>query len=758
MKLASWLSPLAALVALSGGALFADETTEFAPVAYQDAGAPTLPPVEVRPEPETAEPATDLPLPGGNFGSSGGLFDTPSNFPSLSDQLFSELDNGASRGIPKSIFDVPNNSTIIDRETIRERQAATVLQALQYENSVLVQQTGRGQASIFLRGVTGQQVLLLVDGVRVNNSVLRAGPNQYASLFDPGSIDHIEIVRGSQSVMWGGDAIGGAINFVTRGANPNRGDYAGTNFIQYLSSADDGSYSRGSVEGWVGQHGVFTGGSYLDVANLDRGGGLGPQPFTEYSQYAGDVKYNYIISDDDLLTLAMQHFEQQDVPRSDRFQPFVSQNIASATARPTFFDPQQRDLIYLRLQGNGYNGFFDAYSSTVSWQRNKEGTSELQGTQLTVGEFDVSTFGYTLTLTKDFEQFGILSYGGDYYYDDIDAVRSRRANAASPFVPVASAQYPDDSRYDRAGVYANWDLQVTDRLNLIAGGRFENVNAHATPLVTLNNVANTPFEFDRTYQDWVGSLGYVYELDEYWNFVGGVYEGFRSPTIDDLTADKTFLQNAINQPSVGALDVQPEHSLTYEVGLKLDSPRVRGQIYQWWMNIDDYMTRVPDANNVVVLGNSRAALHGTELSGEFLLDSQWSLYGNAFYTWGRDTLKNEPYPRIPPTQGVAGIRWRDEPRTTYADLFTWMVADFDRDRYSPSIINNQGLVTDARFPNDGQPGFATLNLRVGRTFGEDLNHTVSLSLLNMTDKYYRVVGSGVDGEGFNAILGYEFKQ
>jgi hemoglobin/transferrin/lactoferrin receptor protein len=240
--------------------------------------------------------------------------------------------------------------------------------------------------------------------------------------------------------------------------------------------------------------------------------------------------------------------------------------------------------------------------------------------------------------------------------------------------------------------------------------------------------------------------------------VGGVYEGFRSPTIDDLTSDKTFLQNAINVPTVGSLNVQPEHSTTYEVGLKLDAPRLRGQLFQWWTNIDDYITRVPDANNIVVLGNSNAELHGTELSGEFLVDSQWSIYGNAFYTWGRDTLRNEPYPRIPPMQGVTGLRWRAEDRATYADLFTWMVADFDRDRYSPSIINNQGLVTDARFPNGGQPGYATLNLRLGHTFGACNNHIVSLSLLNMTDKYYRVVGSGVDGEGFNAILGYEFRQ
>jgi outer membrane receptor protein involved in Fe transport len=365
-----------------------------------------------------------------------------------------------------------------------------------------------------------------------------------------------------------------------------------------------------------------------------------------------------------------------------------------------------------------------------------------------MGEFDVNTFGYTLTLTKDFEQFGMLSYGGDYYYDDIDSSRVRRANDASPFVP-RDPQYPDDSRYDRAGAYVNWDLQATERLNLNAGVRYENINAHGTPTVTIDGTP-TPFTFDRTYQDWVGSVGFVYEVDPVLNFVGGVHEGFRAPTIDDLASDKTFLQNSVNVPTLGSLNVQPEHSTTYEVGLKLDAPRVRGQVYQWYTELDDYITRVPDVNNVVVFGNSDASLHGTELAGEFLIDPQWSLYGNVWYTWGRDTVANTPYPRIPPTQGVLGLRWRDEGRRSYADLFTWMVADFDTDRYAP------GNIGDARFPTNGQPGYATLNLRLGHSFGERDNHRVSLSLLNMTDKYYRVIGSGVDGEGFNAILGYEF--
>lgn len=762
-KVVAWL----AASLLAGSSVFAQEPVRISdeddnaafPTAFQEEGPPTppqgtLPPVEVTPD--TLPPTEVTGEMTGEGVPNNNPFDLPFNYPSLSQQLFEGSSSGI-RGLNRSVGDLPYNATIIDNNTLREKQAQSIMQALQNETGVLVQQTGRGQSSIFMRGVTGQSVLILVDGVRVNNSTLRAGPNQYASLFDPGSIDHIELIRGSQSSMWGGDAIGGVVNIVTRSANPDRGNYRGAIINQTFSSADLGTYSRGSLEGWVGRQGIFAGGSFLDTDNLDRGGGLGRQPGTEYSQYAFDLKYNFLLSDTDILTVNMQHFEQEDVPRSDRFAPFVSQNIPNAAARPTYFNPQQRDMIYARLQGEGFNKFYDNYSHTASWQFNKEGSTELQGTQLTRSEFDVNTWGYTMTLTKDLEHFGVLSYGGDYYNDAIDSVRSRRANANAPFVPVASAQYPNDSTYDRGGVYAMWDLQVTQRLNLLAGGRYENINADGTPLVTQNNVANTPFPFERTYQDWIGNIGFTYQLDPTLNLVGGIYEGFRAPSIDDLTADKTFLQNMNNTPSIGALAVQPEHSTTYEIGLKHDGPRLRGSIYQWWMNIDDYMTRVPDINNVVVLGNSNASLHGTELASEYLLDQQWSVYGNFWYTWGNDTNTGDIFPRIPPTQGTLGLRWRDQPRLTYVDLYAWMVDQVEARHYPRSLFNGLGQSTDARFPTGGTAGYATLNLRVGRTFGATNAHRLSATLYNMTDQYYRVLGSGVDGEGFNALLTYEFR-
>lgn len=727
-------------------------------VAQEDEPDSTLPPVEVVP-PEIAPAPMPVPAPAATATAPSGP-GTSFNYPSLYDQTLgggSPVDIGGLNGITrasKSLFDQPNLDTIVDRELIREKQSQDMYHALQYEVGVLMQATGRGQSSPFLRGVTGQQVLILVDGIRMNNTTFRAGPNQYFNTVDPGQVERIEVMRGNGSVLWGGDAIGGVINIVTRGADPTAGNYSEGSFIEYFSTADSASYTRVNGEGWNGNHGVFAGASYFDVHEVDIGGGRGRQPFTDYHQYAGDVKYNYMVNPDQFITFSLSHFEQHDLPRSDRFEPFVL-NRPGNTARPTFFDPQQRDLGYLRWQGLPYNDnpFFDVFSSTVSYMRTKEGLNELRSpTQFDVGEFNNDMLGYQLSFARDRtgDGLGVLNYGLDYYYEDIDASKQRFNPSAPATPPVARVpQYPDDSIADRAGAFASWDVPLTQRLDLVVGTRYENSNLQATPVIEINGVDTNVF-FERSYQEWIGNAGLTYHLTDEVNLVGGVYEGYRAPTIDDLVSTTTFLQNAQSQPQLANLGLEPEHSYTYEVGAKFDGPRLRLQAYQWWMTIDDYITRDVDGAGNVVLGNHEAYLHGTELGGEYLLERGWSAYGNMAYTFGDDLTTDEPFTRIPPLQGILGLRWRDTCRRSYFEVFTWMV---DRqDRYNP--VN----VGDSRFWVNGAPatpGYATLNLRAGRTFGEWDQHRVSLSLENITDTYYRVLGSGVDGTGFNATLGYE---
>jgi len=712
---------------------------------------PELPPVIVRPaeEPLPPPPATDP-------------YDLPLSYPRLSRQLFGASEavglDSAVRG-EKSVFDLPSLGTVIDRQLIVEKQPADMARLLQNEVGVLVQHTARGQASPFVRGLTGQEVLILIDGVRLNNSIFRFGPNQYFNLIDPGQVERVEIVRGPQSVLWGSDAIGGVINVVTRSADPLAGNYASGGFTEYFSTADLASYTRAGGEAWYGNWGVFGGASYLNVHDLDRGGGLGRQPFTNYDQYAGDVKFNSLLGEDHLLTVALQHFEQQDVPRSDRFLPFVLGPPAS-TPRPTFFDPQQRDLAYVRLQGLGYNALFDAYTTTVLYGRNKEGSREIRSaTRTDLGEFDVDTIGYNLTLARDLGDLGRFTYGGDFYYDDVGASRFR-FNPATGSLVQDNPPIPDDARYHRAGGFINWDVWLTERWSTMVGARYEMAQAHGT----INAVSGTPVTFDRSYQDWIASVGMGYLLTAELQLVGNISEGFRAPNLDDLTTDNTVQQASRDIPS---LHVQPEHSRTYEVGLKLDTPRFRGQVFQFWNDLQDKIqrqavdaagnpvpdvigpngTRVPGSSNFIRI-NSDAYIYGTEMYGEYLLPEGWSLYGNFWYTFGQDVGRGQPLSRMPPAQGIMGLRWRETNGSRWFDVYTWLV--HRQDRYAPE--NN----IDSRFPLGGTPGYATLNMRMGTRLGRGGNHRLSMTLENMTDKLYRVLGSGIDGPGFNAILGWSW--
>jgi len=105
--------------------------------------------------------------------------------------------------------------SIVTGEDIYQRISRTVPEALRYEQGILIQRTNLGGGAPFIRGMVGNQVLYLIDGIRMNNSTYRGGPNQYLNTIDPFFIDRIEVVRGPGSVLYGSDALGGTINIIT---------------------------------------------------------------------------------------------------------------------------------------------------------------------------------------------------------------------------------------------------------------------------------------------------------------------------------------------------------------------------------------------------------------------------------------------------------------------------------------------------------------------------------------------------------------
>lgn len=485
----------------------------------------------------------------------------------------------------------------------------------------------------------------------------------------------------------------------------------------------------------MGPTGVFAGGSFLNVRDLDTGfDNLARQPGTNYQQYAGDIKFNYLLSEDQMLTASFQHLEQEGVPRSDSFPGYPQdRNNSNTYANARFFDPQQRDLAYLRYQAlDPFGGTFDALTLTASYHRQREvltrgvPTSRFQ-------ETDVETTGLQAVASKDLGGLGKWTTGFDWYYDDVD----------SPFGGSASGPIlPDDAWYRRAGWFLNWDTSLTERLNATAGVRFESIETAGTP-----TVMNTPVFVNPSYQAWTGQAGLVYELNPCLNLVGSVSQGFRAPNLDDLMANNpNVLQQGQSLPSLG---LTPEHSINYEVGVKSNFDRLRTQAFVYWIDLQDNMVSITTAPNTFATANQDSFINGVEMDGELLLDHGWAMYGNFWYTFGKNLVTQAPLSRIPPAQGILGLRYREPSLRSYFAIYTWMSDRQDR-------LDPVRDVTDERIPIGGTPGFATLNMRYGRTLGHVDQHRLSISLENITDQPYLVHGSGVLGTGFTARFGYSW--
>ncbi len=689
---------------------------------------PTLPEVQVTP-PTLPEVTVSETQPAPSAGS-----------PDLSELQFGQANGpfGQSTGALRnrtSLFDSATAASITTRQQLVEKQSPDMFRALQNEVGVMMQRTAAGQASPFVRGLTGQQVLILVDGIRLNNSFFRRGPNQYFNTIDPGMIERIEVVRGQGSVLWGSDAIGGVINLVTRGPDTHYGryhsDYFGTEFHETFSTSDSSSYSRMNVEGWLGQGGVFGGGSYANFNDLDTGFGFGRQPGTSYSQYSGDIKFRYLLTDQQMLTVALQHFEQSNVPRSDRFPGFPGdRNNSNSFGGARFFDPQQRDLTYIRYESLNVIDGIDALTATASYHRQRE--TQTRGVPTVRSqETDVESVGINLVAVRDLDDLGKLTGGVDGYHDDVDSAFG--GTASGPIVP-------DDAYYYRLGVFLNWDVPLTERLDATIGVRYENIETAGTPLI-----GGTPMSINPSYHDWISQAGLVYELNPCLHLVGSISEGFRAPNLDDLMANNpNVLQSGQSVPS---LDLTPERSINYEIGIKTNTERLRTQAFVYWIDIDDNIVSITAAPNTFASANQDSSVQGFEFDGEYLLNDGWAMYGNFWYTYGRNDVTGSPLSRIPPTQGILGLRWRAPDTKSWLAVYTWMVRRQDR-------LDQVRDITDERIPIGGTPGYATLNARAGHTFGDTSQHRVSLSLENITDKAYLVHGSGVFGTGFNAQFGY----
>lgn len=633
-----------------------------------------------------------------------------------------------------------------------ERMVRTVPEALREIPSVMIQKTGHGQGSPYLRGWTGFRTLMMADGVRLNNSVFRDGPNQYWSTVDPFSLDRLELVLGPGSVLYGSDAVGGMVQVFTPDPLSRRADGEAGRVYLRGASAERGLASRVEVLADAGENAAAQAGITVKRhGNLRDGSGRLPN--TAYDEWAVDAKVSGWGPEESRWTLAYQETEILNAPRTHRTADAVPfRGTAAGTDARLDFD-QSRRLLYGIWEQPHTAGRLEDLRAVLSWHRQAETETRVRNTgRRDVNEFTVNTLG--LSIQGAFgEPAASLTVGSDIYWDHVASASTRFAPGEQTGIRRIQGPVGDEAEYLTAGVFAQHRRQLDEDWELVLGARGEWAGADVGRFE--NPETGDPDSLTENWRTLVGSGQIIRRFPDGWQTHAGVSQGFRAPNLSDLTSFGVARSGEVETPSP---DLAPERFLNYELGLRRTEGTLRGEMTLWYTDVSDLIGRKPtgqtrDGEPVVTKTNaSDGYMQGIELTLEWLPNAAWRAWLTASWQEGRvdsfaadDQHETDYFSRLMPLTVHLGIRHTVNQRV-------WVECGMTHAEKADKLSAGDRRDTQ-RIPEGGTPGFTVVHLRSGWQL--DPQTTLSVAVENLFDETYRIHGSGLNEPGRNLVVALE---
>jgi len=622
---------------------------------------------------------------------------------------------------------VPYSVSAVKQQYIDEFSPRTTPDALMDINGVFVQKTNHGGGSPFVRGLTGNQTLILVDGIRMNNSTFRYGPNQYLNTIDPYTIKRIEVAKGTGSVQYGTDAIGGVVHILTREPefSTNKSSWHGRMIGKYMTD-DMEKTIRGEANYSGKKIALITGISKRKFGDLVGGDTTCKQSPSGYDEWSFDVKTKFLLKQNIQLTLANQFLQQQNVP--------IYHKVKLENFALNEMDPQQRLLSYARFNMQSRSSFAREIEITTSFQQGVEGrNTRKNGNVNLVKEKDkINTIGFTTDVYSVFSASWTANSGIEIYQDKVNSSKTE-INTQTSARTAKRGLYPDDSRYGNYSVYSLHHFSF-NKWTVDAGLRFNTFNIRISD-TTLGNVKISPSAL-------VANAALMYKLQRGQSVYAAFSSGYRAPNVDDMGT----LGIVDFRYEIPTSNLNPERSQHTEVGYKWLGRKFSGTVAAYYMHLTDIITRVKaegqtiNGYQVYQKENTESAyIRGFETELGWMVTKHFNFRGGVAYAYGQSISKHEPMRRIPPFNGRVMATYKME---------KWFAATEVRFASHQKRLA-QGDKDDNRIPKGGTPGWELLNFFGGYKFSYiHLNAGVQ----NIFNVDYRTHGSGINGAGRSAWL------
>jgi hemoglobin/transferrin/lactoferrin receptor protein len=654
-----------------------------------------------------------------------------------------------------------------------------------------MQRSQQGGGSPVIRGFEASRVLLMVDGVRMNNAIYRAGHLQNIITVDPNILQNLEILYGPSSTLYGSDALGGVLNIFTRdpklaiaGQKPAFTANAHTRYSSAIGEKMGHIDLNYGSDRWAS----LTSLTFTSFGNVR----TGKNANQKYPQFGLKPFYVKRVANRDSLFVNDNPYKQKpsgyhqwDVMQKVLFKPNVNTshvlNVQLSTSSdisrydrltemtgglPRFaewyYGPQKRYLTSYKFEKKNMDGFFNDLRAVASYQHIEESRYDRRFRQAVRNERieKINVAGLTIDARKLMTK-NELVVGADFQANDLEST-AHGYNVDDGSLTRITTRYPDgDNKMYYAAVFAQHLLKITDRLTLHDGLRLNYVHLHSTFI----DKSLINFPFDEAAQEQAalsGNAGLVYAANDNFKISTVFSTGFRAANFDDLAKVFDTRAGSVTVPNP---DLKAEYTYNAELNIAKYFPvgnnpfgaSVGGSVFYTWFHnaIVVGKFRFNEADSIIyngvqsaVLANqnkAKAQLWGYNVFGNLYFSPYLQLNGTVTYTYGRYINNNTEIPldHIPPVFGRVGLRY--EKAKLSAEVNTIFNGWKRIEDYNPNGEDNQQYATP-----EGMPSWYTINARANYAIAKHV--TAQVGVENILDKRYRSFSSGISAPGRNFIL------
>jgi hemoglobin/transferrin/lactoferrin receptor protein len=706
----------------------------------------------------------------------------------LATSILNEVIVSANRWEQNAI-EISSRVAKIDASTIQLQNPQTSADLLGLSNQVFIQKSQLGGGSPMIRGFATNRILLVVDGVRMNNAIFRSGNLQNVISLDANAIEETEVLFGPGSVIYGSDAIGGVMDFHTLRPAFSTGKkmkLTGNSFVRYSSANQEKTghlnFNIGLAK-WAFTTSI-TKSSYDDL----RMGSNGPIDYTRPDYQTRDVNGTDVVAINpdpnvqlftgfDQLNVMQKarfrpaknwdfgyafHFsETSDVPRYDRL--LLKNNANVFRSAEWYYGPQKWMMHALHLHHLGSTVLSDQIKFTAGYQEYEESRHNRDFTgsnrALRINRFErVRAFSLNLDIDKQLNKQANLFYGLEYVTNQVGST-ANRVNIVDGSISGVSTRYPNGSEWRSAAAYLSLRYKLSDNWLFNCSVRYTNVHTFAA--------------FDRTYFSFPfteatlqnsalnGSLGIVFNPTNDWKLYSNISTGFRAPNVDDIGKVFDSQPGSVVVPNT---DLKPEIAYNAEVGWTgkiVSGLSVDASVFYTWL--DNAIARGPytfngqsqidydgTLSNVLALQNiSELTVQGIQLGVVWDIDKDFKLTSNINWQEGREkdiiTGNNNSPTHVAPTFGSTQLTYKKKKlqlalNTNYQGEIT----------YSNLALTERAdahLYAKDENGNPYAPSWIILNLKASYSFNSVF--TINAGIENILDLRYRPYSSGISAPGRN---------